>query len=837
MRMIQLLPTLAYGDAVGNDAVALHHIIAQQGYDTKIYAENVDDRIDRGIAEHYSAMPKLSEEDILLYHFSVGAPELAKLLQKLPCRKLMIYHNVTPGEFFAPYDANLADFLDASRGELRAMRGLFECCMAVSEYNRQELLSSGYTCPVYVLPVLIPFGDYDRPPAREVLDRYKDDGYTNILFVGRISPNKKCEDAVAAFAWYKRHINGKSRLFLVGNDHSMELYADRLRRYIAEMELTKDVIFSGHIPFSHILAYYKVSDVFLCMSEHEGFCVPLVEAMKFGLPIVAYGTAAIPETLESAGLLLDSKEPALVAKAMDAVLRDKELGDALRERGRKRLESFSYERIRENFLGILSATVSRAKDAPEIRTIPSLPEHPLATKAKERISAEAANADRRGVLPFDSIPVLSEQNAPMTPKRLVKKMILKPVYRKMRIFAPDLADQIRNRIYRAMGRGGPAENTGRAPGLLVDVTFISKNNLGTGIQRVVNNVYRHLSEKGGSVLPVRDEFGRLLTSNAYAYRQQGREQDAPPADELVSFLPGDRLFLLDSSWDYYRDFKGILQQANDAGLPSFVMVYDLLPILYPELTTAQEFVNNFRGWHDMVFQQATDVICISRYTADTVHEYCREQGFQRKTPLRIHSFHLGADIVEKTGEARQDLQDFVKEGITFLMVGTVEPRKGHHIAVEAFRKVLSHADARLLILGHDGWKNDEIKDRIASPALKNCVKWVDDASDAELQWAYRHASALIAASKDEGFGLPLVEAAYFGLPIICSDIPVFREVTQGYADYFKSMDPDALAEAVERWLGEEQHPDTNRVHIYTWKEAAEEITAILEGRVAPYREY
>ena len=171
------------------------------------------------------------------------------------------------------------------------------------------------------------------------------------------------------------------------------------------------------------------------------------------------------------------------------------------------------------------------------------------------------------------------------------------------------------------------------------------------------------------------------------------------------------------------------------------------------------------------------------------------------------------------------------------MVGTLEPRKGHMIALQAFSKILKEGrqDCRLLIIGHNGWKNDEILNQIALPAYKDKVLWIQDAADEELRWAYAHSNALIAASRDEGFGLPLVEAAHFGLPIICSDIPIFREVTQGNADYFKAMDADDLARCISKWMETENHPDSGKIHIYTWQEAAQEILDIMDGNEDPYK--
>ena len=374
------------------------------------------------------------------------------------------------------------------------------------------------------------------------------------------------------------------------------------------------------------------------------------------------------------------------------------------------------------------------------------------------------------------------------------------------------------------------------PGLLIDVTYITKNDLGTGIQRVVNNifgnVYKNKSER--NVMAVCVNQGKLTTSYRFSNRF---DKEKEKHNYEVLFQKGDKLFLLDSSWEYANDFSRMLDTAKIDDVKSISLIHDLIPIQYPELFDSQEFISIFCTWHDMLLQKTDVILCNSRSTADTVAQYYKKMKFHRSNPLSLYYFHMGADVPGGIQAARKEIQDFVQVGTTFLMVGTLEPRKGHTVALQAFSKIIkeNNKDCHLLIIGHDGWKNDEIRNRINSSEFKGNVLWIEDASDEELSWAYAHADALIAASKDEGFGLPLVEAAHFGLPIICSDIPIFQEVTQGNADYFKVMDADDLARCIFEWLKAEVHPDSSKIHIYTWQEAANEILDIIDGKVEPYK--
>lgn len=344
MRVIQLLPTISMGDAVSNDALAIAKVLRDMGYQTGIYAENIDNRLPAGTAKPVSKMPRLQTEDAILYHMSTGSA-LNEIIPKLRCKKGMIYHNITPSYFFQPYNAKLTQLLkDGLTGVLNLV-GAFDFCLADSEFNRQALLEMGYTCPIAVRPVLIPFSDYAKKPTQEIIDRYDNDGYVNFIFVGRIAPNKKQEDVIRAFSCYQRFCNPKSRLILVGSWSGAESYYRRLCRYTAALQ-AENVLFTGHIPFPDILAYYHVADLFLCMSEHEGFCVPLVEAMYFGVPILAYRACAVPDTLGDSGILLDKKDPMETAMVADRILTDTSLRRELVARQRRRQQDFSYGAVR-----------------------------------------------------------------------------------------------------------------------------------------------------------------------------------------------------------------------------------------------------------------------------------------------------------------------------------------------------------------------------------------------------------------------------------------------------------------------------------------------------------
>lgn len=343
MKVIQLLPTLAFGDAVGNDVRALKKLLVSLNFETGIFAENIDPRLPKGEALPVSKLPKLDRRDTLIYHLSVGT-DLNNQIDSFPCRKIMVYHNITPPSFFEPYSKTAVELSVSGLKGMVHLRNSFDYCLADSAFNRDNLLDAGYSCPIDVRPILIPFSDYEKTPDRLALERFGD-GRTNIIFVGRISPNKRQEHVIRAFFHYKSQYDRSARLILVGSSGGMELYLKRLKDYARLLGIEQDVVFLGHVSFETILAVYRSASAFLCMSEHEGFCVPLVEAMLFDVPVIAYRSCAVPDTLGGSGILLDSNAPELAAAALHRVVADAPIRDAVVRGQRRRLADFSYEKI------------------------------------------------------------------------------------------------------------------------------------------------------------------------------------------------------------------------------------------------------------------------------------------------------------------------------------------------------------------------------------------------------------------------------------------------------------------------------------------------------------
>jgi glycosyltransferase involved in cell wall biosynthesis len=317
-RVPQLLAALSYGDAISNEALAIQRHLRTEGYESDIFAERVHPRMAQLARPLWEYREVSSPETVCLFHFSIGSAS-SRLIHGAPDRLVVIYHNITPAPFFVGFHAHLAGLCHHGRRELAAFAPRTGLALGDSDYNRRELEEAGFARTA-VLPIVLDFTRYERCPS-PVVRRLYGDGRTNILFVGRVIPNKKIEDLIHCFAFYQRRYDPSSRLLLVGDTRGFERYLSRLQELVATLG-AEGVVFTGQVDDDDLYAYYSVADIFLCLSEHEGFCVPLQEAMHFGVPVVAFEAGAVAETLHGGGLLLGDKPPEAVAALLAELRRD-----------------------------------------------------------------------------------------------------------------------------------------------------------------------------------------------------------------------------------------------------------------------------------------------------------------------------------------------------------------------------------------------------------------------------------------------------------------------------------------------------------------------------------
>jgi glycosyltransferase involved in cell wall biosynthesis len=336
----QFLPNLTYGDAISNEAIWIRDQLRAAGFASEIFVQFVDPRVAHECRLFSSEA--LHDSGALIYHHSIGA-EMTPQIIEFRGPKYLIYHNITPGEFFEEYRPAFAQILYQGREDLLRLGRHFEHSVGDSAFNAAELAESGFREPG-ILPLAIDPRKWSFPPDAALMDQMQD-GRTNILFVGRFAPNKKQEDLLRAFSHYLKH-DPDARLVLVGKPEEADPYVDYLQAVIADLGIGNSVIQPGSIADSQLAAYYRTAHLFWSMSEHEGFCVPLIEAMWFDVPIFAFKGSAVPETLAAAGLMFTAKAnwPELAALAR-LLVTDQALKEKLVRAQRIRRVEFLPEKV------------------------------------------------------------------------------------------------------------------------------------------------------------------------------------------------------------------------------------------------------------------------------------------------------------------------------------------------------------------------------------------------------------------------------------------------------------------------------------------------------------
>ena len=347
----QILPTFYFGDAIGNDCLAISRFLTDEGIENGIAAKVIHPKMEKYAVTFEEAKEKIQDDDLILYHLSVG-DEMNDWFAALSNKKGVIYHNITPYRFFKTYSVAHIAVTQLGRRQMTKMAGSVDFAIADSAYNAAELTKLGFPTPS-VVPILMPFDDYKQEPDAETV-RKMSDGKKNILFVGRVAPNKCQEDIIAVFSELKKHYGVNARLILAGSYGGMEEYKERLDKYVKQLSLSDDVIFTGHISFAEILAFYKTAHAFVIMSEHEGFCVPVVEAYLFGVPVLACDYGAIGETMGGAGVLLSSqKDPAKAASVLLEMLNDEKWRAEQKEKMKEALTRFDTKVVEDRLREVL----------------------------------------------------------------------------------------------------------------------------------------------------------------------------------------------------------------------------------------------------------------------------------------------------------------------------------------------------------------------------------------------------------------------------------------------------------------------------------------------------
>ena len=357
IRVYQVLATLGYGDAIGHEVLGIQRVLRAAGYDSEIFVETADSRLESLTRDFRELVDFSHPDNLLFHHFSLGS-KASRTAFALPDRMALIYHNITPPEYFVGVHRTLARQCFRGRRELRAYASRCDLALGDSEFNRQDLEALGFPRTA-VLPVVPDFSHLDRAPNWLVAQDFDDD-WTNILFVGRVIANKKIENLIRYFHAYHTSVNPRSRLLIVGAQSGFERYLAALHQLTATLG-TSHVHFIGHVSDEELVAFYELADLFLCASEHEGFCVPLVEAFYKQVPVLAYAATAVPSTMDGAGVLFDDTDPMRVAALMDAILSDAALQDRIVDEQLAAVDRLRAQDFAGTLLGFVDQVLSRPR--------------------------------------------------------------------------------------------------------------------------------------------------------------------------------------------------------------------------------------------------------------------------------------------------------------------------------------------------------------------------------------------------------------------------------------------------------------------------------------------
>ncbi|MRR15267.1 MAG: glycosyltransferase [Deltaproteobacteria bacterium] len=384
----------------------------------------------------------------------------------------------------------------------------------------------------------------------------------------------------------------------------------------------------------------------------------------------------------------------------------------------------------------------------------------------------------------------------------------------------------------AIAQNFPLRNRQRQ--LLVDISEYVQRDAGSGIQRVVRNVLWEWLNSPPAGCRVEPVYATVDREYRYARRFTLGFLNCPDHvlhDEPMEYAPGDIFFALDLEPQAQIVHRSFYRKLRSQGVQVIFAVYDLLCTQMP-LCFAPDVREGLLRWLNVV-AQSDGAICISKAVADDLASWVEKNGPDRQLPFTIDWFHLGADMENSLPSrglpsSAPDVLEHLRNHNSFLMVGTLDPRKGHIQVVDAFERLWrSGQDANLVIIGKQGWMSEDLVGRLrAHPQLNKRLFWLEGASDEYLEKVYAAVTCLIAASFGEGFGLPLIEAAQHKLPVMARDIPVFREVAGDHAFYFQGSAPDALADNILAWLAhykEGNHPKSDGMPWLSWRQSAEQL--------------
>jgi glycosyltransferase involved in cell wall biosynthesis len=609
-----------------------------------------------------------------------------------------------------------------------------------------------------------------------------------IMYSGATDERKNHLRLIKAYSLLPAKTRAEFQLVIVGglpDEHRKKFEAYALTCGLAK----SDLVITGRVTDTDMAQLYNLCKLFVFPAWHEGFGLPALEAMSCGAATIGANTSSIPEVIGNVDALFDPFDVKSITGKILEVLSNENFRLELIEKGLTQSKRFSWDDCARKSIQAFELLEFNKKT--------------ISTNSHfESINPQQWLIDSIAKIPKASV---KDTDWVATAQAIARNQ------------SPNLKKQI-----------------------LIDISELVHRDAKTGIQRVVRSILAELllnPPSGYIIEPV------YATSQADGYRYAKNfkakflgHTETQKTDEWIDFSNGDVFIGLDLQHHVVMHQANFYAQLQNCGVSVFFIVYDLLPVLLPAVFPDGAYAAH-NSWLT-VLAQTDGVICISRAVADEMLDWLKICGPKRLRPLNIGWFHLGADMsqsvpVKGLPENSGHVLAKLSKRPTFLMVGTIEPRKGQMQALLAFEKLWEmRLDINLVIVGKQGWNVDLLLEILRTHTeLNHRLFWLDGVSDEYLDKVYEVSSCLIAASEGEGFGLPLIESAQYKTPILARDIPVFREVAGNHAMYFEnSKSPSALSQKIIEWLdlhSKNMHPKVDDLAWLTWRQSTQQLLSVV----------
>lgn len=677
--------------------------------------------------------------------------------------------------------------------------------LSISEFSRSEGLEHlDFSAEeiVNISSAAEPFFS-DTAPATDPTALKEKFGITRpfVLYTGGADPRKNLTRLLEAYAQIPAELRKQHQLVLAGRIDRAEHLA-LLKGIKASGMNADEVIFTEYISDDELQTLYYICKLFVFPSWHEGFGLPALEAMKCGAAVISSNTSSLPEVVNLEEALFDPLSTQSISAKLTEFLSNPALIERMKAHAKVQAPLFSWDASAKKAIAGFEAVIAKRKA------------DGLQTQKLTKVAILKKLIADLGQLSFEG-------------KRYKEVDLLQ--------FSACLAQNF------------PVEP--RKPQILIDISELVKRDAKTGIQRVVRSLLTEMlmnPPAGFDVHPIyanqltlgyryANRFKKKFFASEEEKRSMGEGNTNNLEDPIIETQAGDIFLGIDLQADIVQAQKQYLSAIKLNGTKVYFVVYDLLPILFPNaFPSAAEF--NHRQWL-LEISKFDGIICISKAVADDYRQWAKVNIPDLPKQFDVAWFHLGADIensVPTTGLPENASEVIAKMSAqpSFVMIGTLEPRKGYSQTLPAFEKLwATGTQVNLVIIGKKGWMVDELVSHIEShPELNKRLFWLDSISDEYLDQIYSASTCLIAASDGEGFGLPLIEAARRHVPIIARDIPVFKEVAGEHAFYYTANKPEEMTQAIEAWLklyASGTHPRSDKMPWLTWKESAQSVLKTL----------